>query len=618
MAIGGFNVELNGVKYNLAEDAEGQHYQLAGEPLRPPNAVTVQGEDRQKFQMRPDTLLWTLTDWAGGEGQQKYDFRAPNRWRELTGVRAFETPGKLKAGFYVEDTKDSGGVSDLAIDGLLGIGKSNLYLFDYDTNAAYAWDSANGRWGAASTLTGPTNGARRQICGDANYLYWQENGTTEVWRWDGTTASTITTTLVDDSDSYLAELGGYVYAVSVKEGKVWEMSKTPTTITEIDDFSDEPGSAQNSAIVPMDGKLYVLVTDTASSRIREITPTTAAGTGFGAEIARLQGFKARSIWAHSGTLYVSGEYGNTQWTIMYVQPDGTYGTLGEMRPGDSLLEIAAATDGASMLEHYAVLEQIDASRDEQAVVQIDAVSGGYALLAINEDGDEADGQIYSVAEFEGDIFFSTKDDAAVRRTMRARRDQYTKASEAISPWHDFDLAEKKILASVVLSMEDLPADWQVRVDYALDGVDTWVNVIDNTTTNSNGETAVVSTDTSSIQFGTLSIRVRLDYTGGGVPTTTPVILGVDVRAVVAQPVPVWRLLINLSDDKSGAQGHSGARKLTNIKTAADLKQVISFKDGYQDRTPGVFVEYDVVIDKYTFDLSLPGEGVAAVVLKEIV
>jgi hypothetical protein len=56
MAVKGYDVEINGVGYNLAEDAEGDHYALTGEPLRPPNAVTVQGEQRNRFQVRPDVL----------------------------------------------------------------------------------------------------------------------------------------------------------------------------------------------------------------------------------------------------------------------------------------------------------------------------------------------------------------------------------------------------------------------------------------------------------------------------------------------------------------------------------------------------------------------------------
>src|SRR5690606_39665634 len=98
-----YHIELNGVGYRLAEDAEGQHYIRTYEPLRPPNAGVVQGEQSAKFQVRPDTLLWSLTDWSGGAGQFLFDLENPNRHRELHAVRAFERPGVLQPGFYVEE-----------------------------------------------------------------------------------------------------------------------------------------------------------------------------------------------------------------------------------------------------------------------------------------------------------------------------------------------------------------------------------------------------------------------------------------------------------------------------------------------------------------------------------
>ena len=66
------HVKINGLWYRLAEDAEGQHYNFSLQPLRPPNAQLIQGESG-KFQIRPDLLLWSWTDWSGGEGQIKYD-----------------------------------------------------------------------------------------------------------------------------------------------------------------------------------------------------------------------------------------------------------------------------------------------------------------------------------------------------------------------------------------------------------------------------------------------------------------------------------------------------------------------------------------------------------------
>ncbi|MCI0526003.1 MAG: hypothetical protein L0Y56_00925, partial [Nitrospira sp.] len=201
--------------------------------------------------------------------------------------------------------------------------------------------------------------------------------------------------------------------------------------------------------------------------------------------------------------------------------------------------------------------------------------------------------------------------------IKAGPDKYTKSSFAISPWHDFDLADEKLFTSLTLSCEALPADWTVYVDYAKNGSTSWTNVITYTTDGGTGTRTNVSTDSSTIEFQTLSIRIRMVYDGAGIPTTYPVVLGIDVRAMVVQHVKTWTLLMSLSDDKSGNQGHSGARKTTNIKTAGALGMVLDFKDGYVSHVPGVYTQHDVVIDSYSIVGSTPGEGVVQVVLKEI-
>ena len=85
-----FHVELDGVAYKLAQGAEGAHHNLSGEPLRPPNAVTVQGENSQEFQARPDLLLWNWTDWSEGEGRRKLPFTALGRSGHRNTARDFE------------------------------------------------------------------------------------------------------------------------------------------------------------------------------------------------------------------------------------------------------------------------------------------------------------------------------------------------------------------------------------------------------------------------------------------------------------------------------------------------------------------------------------------------
>jgi len=629
MAVNGYDVEINGVGYQLAEDAEGEHYNNAGEPLRPPNAVTVQGENRQKFQMRPDTLLWSWTDWSGGEGQIKYDFQDSNRSRQLTGVRAFEKPGTLQPGYATEDTLDNGGASALAKSLTLVKAKGNLYGLDMNTNEAYTWAST--KWGAAATLTGPTLGANPYADGDSDFVYWIEFGTNNVWKWDGTTATKISDTLIDATEtSMVVQLGAYVYVYEPTSATVWEIAKSGVSESAIDAWTEEGVALRsNSAISVQGGRVYVMIVHSDMTIIREITPTTAAGAGFGAEIARLPGFRGEGLWSHSGLLYMVGDFGSgAEGTVMYLDPgQRTYGTLGRLREDDQNTK-AVHDQAAGALDHFFAFEDYDPGvLVVPGIYQIDAVSGGMGIVVLEGEQSNLAGQVLgSIAQYKGDIFLSSAKDESSKVTIRGVRSSYTTGdsgggtgdvSQAISPWHDFDLADEKILSSLVLSTEALPADWAVYVDYAIDGSTTFTNVINYSTTSGKGTKVAVSTDSSTIKFRTLSLRIRFSYSGADdPPTSAPAVLGVDALAMVAKPVKVWRLLLNLSDDKSGPQGWSGAQKLANIEAAADLEKVVAFKDGYKDRTPGASTEYDVVVDQYSFVLSSPGEGVAAVVLKE--
>ena len=127
--IGNHHIELDGIRYRLAEGAEGQHHNVRGEPLRPPNAVTVQGESSQKFQPRPEVLLWNWTDWSGGEGLRTLKFGAEfaSRAWQLNRVRVFEEPGHLIPGYHVGTTVDSGGSADFTQNVSLGQARENLY-----------------------------------------------------------------------------------------------------------------------------------------------------------------------------------------------------------------------------------------------------------------------------------------------------------------------------------------------------------------------------------------------------------------------------------------------------------------------------------------------------------
>lgn len=620
------HITLNGVKYRLAEDAEGNHYIMSADPLRPPNAVVVQGESQQKFQVRPDVLQWSLTDWSGGEGQEKFDAQLPNRWRRLVAVDPFKEPGRLHAGMYVEDTQDSTGAADLAKD--LALARKADSLYGLDRGAAgdiYLWDAILGdRWNAVTSVTGPTGNAVRAT-GDTTHLYWIA-GTNEVWKWQSGAAATQIDSGGMTAPVAIVELGPYVYVLDSQDGAdngVWEIAKSGATETQILDLSENQArNAQDTAptLTVSANRIYLLhLASDADTRIWEITPTTAAGTGFGKEIARFPGFRGYTIWTHSGIIYALGTEQDTgDPVVVYIDPKGSIGTLGKLRQGDSIdmegRSAAGGIGGNRLLDHHFALgDDGQADPTVPGIWRVDSVTGGMAQIASAADTD-ATGVSWGseIVLFENDIFIS-----APSRTLRAREDQYTKSGHAISPWHDFGLADSKILSSVVLSMEDLPADWQVRVDYAIDGADTWTNVIDNSTTNSNGETAFVTTDSSTITFGSIAIRIRLDYTGVGVPTTTPVILGIDVRAQVVKKVKRWRLLLDVSDSHEQSTQTKGYQKIDNIESAGDGETAVAFIDGYHDPRPNKSTEYDVFVDRYELNLKRPGAGEAVVDLIEV-
>lgn len=622
------HVELNGVRYRLAEDSEGKHYQLTGEPLRPPNAVTVQGEDSQKFQVRPDVLVWSLTDWSGGEGQMKYNAQAPNRWRELTGVRAFDRPGTVTPGYYMEDTLAAGGGADQADVGPLAISGANvLYMLDEGGTQAFPWDAINEEWDAADSLAGDglAAGAWGQIFGNGGGVYFIEKNTNNLWHYDGATATKLSDALINAASKFVSGVGTKLFVVHPPAADIWEIDTTGTPAALIDDLGTEffINPAGNHCLAAMNGKMYVMLASYDRTVVREIVPTSAAGTGFGSEIASFPGVEGISMWSHGGILFIAGRGGPLDaLAIFYLRPGGEYGTLGYVRPNDTLItgsssEFASGNEAGTILSHFFATAILNDATNRQAVWQVDTVSGGVACLSYNEGGDSPTGNVTNIIVHDEFIFLTTDFDAASPRVMRCDPGRYQITSEVISPWHDFDLADEKNLSSLILSVEALPANWNVAVYYAIDGTDSWTLVSTYTTDSGTGDRLQVTTDSSTVTFRTLSIRIVMTYTGGGVPTTAPVILGLDARAQVVKKVRKWRLLLDMADSNENSAQRAGSQKIANLVAAGDGGDAVDFKDGYWNRSPGVSTSYDVYVDSYSLDLTKPGEGTAYVELLEV-
>lgn len=632
------HVELNGVKYRLAEDAQGEAYVLMGTSLRPPNSQQVLGDNRQKFQMRPDILLWTQTDWSGGEGQNLFDPSQPNRAWRLENVDPFVLPGRVLLGPNWDETDDSGG-SDLTLPLALTHAMGGLWGVDARiTDDLYEWNSGAQRWNAAvnnSNGSASRPAAHGGAAGDQKRLYYIEDNTDEVYSYDGTTFTLLNNQTGATGNSPMVAFGDYLYILDLVNYKIFEISKTTVNTssaeTAIVDFSASETATQNNGVGQLfvgDERVYFMQVLGDETIIWEITPTTAAGTGFGREVVRYDGLLGECSWFHLGTLFTVGtddsaESNQQRRAIMYWQPNGSYGTLGYVRAERGVAtstKTAASSNLGGLLTSGFALPSSDMGTTDvaNAVWQVYGPTGGFALLSRIYDPPSGLSAmtVLDLIEWQGQYFISGTDDTTNWFVMFTKRNTYSLNDGVVeSPSWDFDLAEDKTLMSIQIACEPLEANASLEVFYSLDDA-AYVSAGTYSTTSGVGTTFVVSTDTAEKTFARVRVRVDLKTSNSA---NTPVLTAVNVRAKAQQKGRKWRLLLDLSDDQSGtSQSHSGAKKITNIETAGNLGAVVDFKDGYQDRRADQYEQVDVTIDDYQIVLDRAGEGVALVELAEVV
>jgi hypothetical protein len=625
------HVLINGVPYRLAEDAEGEHYIYDTPTLRAPNSQIIQGGDPGEVNIEPGTIIWKLDTWTDGEGQLKFNPENPGRSEILEGVNFFGRPGNLFLGYEPNITQANGG-GDFSDEVGLVVARNELYVMGIGSASDdyYAWDGPLD-WGAADQVTTTTDGAMSALAmaGDGQYLFFIKTGSDAIMRWDGSTWTTHNNQ-TENETAQLAELGDYLYKYD-DTGKVWELSKvtgnTSTAETPILDFSAQ-GTVRrftHRKIVAGDNRLYVLATYKYQSVLYEIVPTSAAQTGFGREILRLKGMRAESVWHHGGFVYWTGVdheadgIVGARRVIYYLQPDRSHGTLGELRSFDLGQRVPGGITmlGASRLNTFGLISAgTYTGRDEDDAEidlwEVDAISGGYGIggkgssLVLTEHYEAT-----SMEFHEGKVFATIKDEAtgSTHRVIFWDVTEYDTAGMAISPAHDMGLASSKVLEAIETELDPLPAGTEVQISYSLDG-GSWTALTNNTTDGSTGTLEVVSTDTAVKSFRSIRIKVALV----GTASATPVVRSVNVRASANETGKVWQLLLDCTDESS-VRGFSGAKLEANIRALSNT--VIAFRDGYQDRNPNSYTEYDTLVERVTIINDHPGEGIAQIILREV-
>jgi len=620
------DITLNGQDYKLDESGEGEHYKRSHQPLRPPNAQLVQGVSG-KFQLRPDLLQWSWTDWSSGENQIKINPSNGGRAYLLQNVNPFRRRGELSLGYKASLAQDSTGASDFAVPGTLVKAYGSLFHVSSSGDDVYEWDGS--KFGAAETITSATVGSDpNSAVGDQEYLFVHETGTTKIHRRDsGGTWTNHNDQCGLTGEVILVELGAYVYVYEPLSGKVYEISKLTanTADPEVEIHNVPINSAVNCdqwLMVAGDNRVYLAVSINGETYIHEIVPSSAAGTGFGSELSKVPGITAEALFYSGGTVFFIGydtlpdaSVGPDR-QVFYVDPQGTYGTLGSVRGytatngPSSLYPVPAA--GRLALSAFALppnwLEASATSTGQMmGLFEIDQISGGMAAV-----GGDTGRLVASPAEqatslvWYGDKYFAS---LATKHLYWEPNvpDTFSGGGTAVSPANDFGLAGEKILEKIEIVCDPLPATAGISVGYQLDG-GSWVNTLLVTTTGATGAALQVSTDSTTKTFRSMKLRTTL-------APPNPIVKSIDAFARVNRRLRVWDLIIDLADDTRA--GHGGAKLLTKLSAISE-NSVVAFVDKYlsHDDTDGG-TSLDVIVDSLNFVLDRPGEGQAHIRLVEV-
>ena len=633
MIDGYFHIKLGTYKYRLAVNAADDHYKARLLPLNISNAQVVQSSE-PKYDLRPDTAVWELTDWSAGEGFKKWNREKGNAYDFSTNIDALHTPGSIRLSKGVESAGtnvNKTGTLVKASDKLIHFSSSD------DSVATYSGNLANTTWdiqdaGGTDIADDDYFGVRGD--GDGKNVFIPvSGGLSDIYRFE--VQSTYTDDFADtdkwvDTDSQdiferpLVKIGSHLYVVhltgekiSVMEYNAFSTSTPPVTGTEI--FVVHEGNldaGKNQGILARgDNELFVCVrTKAGESVLYRIVPGTALGDSFGVEVARMPGFSVDCIWYAAGVLLMAGTSSTTgvnERTIYYIR--GTeFGTFGILRQDEDFTvgKLITSTD-ASRMDRTFFLAPTGSSANTWTLFTIDLLTGGIfggpEFTAVRDPN--------SVVDFLGRTFVSENKSSSNTQSYRTAA-TYASTGSLYSSVHDFDIAAEKTFMSIRLATEPLPANTSVQVYYQKDQDGTWTSAGTYDTDNGTGVTFTVSSSSSSVKFKNLQLKITL-ITGN--TAVTPVVRSIQVRSTPSEYVKEWDLILDISDEDAQAQSRafSGSQLIDYIKAEAATENILNFQNGYEIVASGSYDTHNVMIREYSLQLDTPGQGVANIKVREV-
>ena len=653
-----FPVSINGVKYRIAEDMEQAGYQLHRQPLRAPVNGFIQGESG-RFQLRPDILEWSMTDWSGGEGTKVFNEETPSSYAIGWNVDPFSVYGTLRLSGLASEVVPGAGSTALGQGQIVSSADAvwfvGMDLVGGGTWRVYKYDVTNAEWDETAN---ELNGTQYGIAGawaDSTHIYWAGNSSIRRWSAGGGFQNFSSATRL----GVLAGTGGYLYSFDLTS-QIAEFDPNATlpvtgtvvmVLREIREVSFG-GVPMLTAGIGGASALYVAAAvSTRDAIIYKITPTTAAGTGFGNELLRLPGFRALALAYGLGVVYILGvtqddrvtvfqfDEATEEYSVLYSSTERLVNHTSA--PSRKIYEAGAGSFATDFTKTYFLVMggPNNNNGDEWTLMTLDHVSGGVSggtVIAVNGVFDDAVDQPlsiasggegvgrHSVAVLGTDVLTcltkhqdTSPNAAGSSKTHRFRSDRYTLNTGILhSGINDFRAADEKVLLSITVNTEPLAANARVVVKYQLDQDGSWLTAGTHDTDGATAASFAISTGSVTRSFRNLQVRLELD--NNLTDTVTPVVLSVRVHATIIKGVKVWDLLLDATDEDGQAQDRSwnGTSLINNIEVAGDSGAVVTFLDGYEDRNPGQYTTHNVVVDEYRIMGDRPGEGHIMVRLRE--
>lgn len=613
----GAHIKLGDYEFKLDKSVDNhylhRYYDLTAEK------VQIAGTSG-KEQLLPDSLWWSMDDWAGGEGnnifyQDEYDTYYGS------GALNPRVRGQLTA--RPDRTRSTGSGFGYGTQANL-----SAHMFSAIGRVLRFWNSyvqyINNDLGWTDRLSG--GAAYSAATGDVNWVYAFNKVNGNLYR-RGYSSPEDWVSLAGDSDlDYrgAALLEGKLYGwtgASLWEFDVhdWDNWATDHYRLVYGDDGDIPeGTYDSRWFANCFATENSVVAWRTASGISEVFEFRA---GVGRPLWRApMGFSIRSGCYQNGILYFAGHWGDEGegWGALYALPL------------DSLRPIFLKWIGRLFGSKYGVPEisssygnQILIASGDRYLYVYDTETDGLTVL----DSNASDiykacltygGFRYAIGE---DYTYKFDDDEPAEREAGFNYSDFTDLDDATLTSSRWDLdypMEMKGLVGFYVAMAPMISGQHILVSYCLDG-GSWVDlteIVASTPGASTGRVFVAApTGASTPQFNALQFRVKLTSDTG---VLAPILYSITAESKIARKREEWELIIRLKDEMSRERpSHRqvpGPTLRDWLLSVVTTGQNLVLLDGFRYENDNQYSTHTVTVKEVTDLIDEEGEGICRVIL----